>query len=186
MDLNPKADWRSFMKSLVITVILIFSCSISASALAAGYLKFKGIEGEATDKEHQGWINLESYEWGMSRPSSSATGQSRRRGAATIEDLTFVKELDTSSLRLTDYLAKGRITPLVELHLHGPGPTEGDEGPYLVYRLSNVSVSSYHISWASDERPTESVSINFEGIEAVYAPQEGRPVEWAYNVEGNR
>lgn len=174
------------MKLLFLVSFLICACVVSANTMAAGYLKFEGIDGESKDAEHEGWIDLDSYQWGMTRPSSGATGQSRRRGSATIEDLTFTHELDTASLRLAEVLATGEVIPRVELHLHEGLSEQRVDEPYLLYRLSNVMVTSYHIDWKSDDRPTENISINFERLEMVYTPVEGEPVDWSWDVEGGR
>ncbi len=53
----------------------------------AGYIKFPGIEGEAQDKDHKQWIDLLSFQQGISQPGRAATGPTRRRGDAVIDDL---------------------------------------------------------------------------------------------------
>ena len=186
------------MKKLLLAGFFVFACVVSANTLAAGFIKFGGIDGEATDKEHQGWIELDSYQWGMARPSSSAAGQSRRRGSVIVEDLTFEHELDTSSPRLAEVLAKGEVIPRVELHLHDDRSDRAGSDPYLAYRLINVVLTAYHIDWHSDDRPTsedgqpsekrptEQISINFEEIEMTYVPDEGEPVVWSYDAEEGR
>ena len=174
------------MKSLFLASFFILACVVSANTLAGAHLKIAGIEGNSTDKKHQGWIDLDSYQWGMASPSSASSGQSRRRGSATIEDLTFTHQLDTSSLRLAEALATGRVIPMVELHLH-QGPSEGrGDSPYLLYRLTNVMVTAYHIDWQSDDRPTEKISMRFEKLKMEYSPVKGERVDWSWDAEGNR
>lgn len=177
------------MKKLLLAGFFIFAVVVSANTLAAGFIKFDGIDGEATDKDHQGWIELDSYQWGMTRPDTGSSGQSRRRGAAIVEDLTFEHELDTSSPRLAEALASGRVIPRVELHLHEERPEGSVDEPYLLYRLTNVMVTAYHINWRSDpddRRPTEKISIRFEEIEMVYTSEEGEEVSWSYDAEEGR
>jgi len=171
------------MKTVITAVLLLLLCAASAHVNAAGFIKFDGVDGESTDKEHQGWINLESFNWSMNQPAQ-ATGQSRRRGAVIVEDLSFSKELDIASPRLAEYLANGRVTSLVQLHL--TRSTDRGEEVYLRYELTNVLISSYEISWEGEGRPVENVTFNFEEIVMSYAPDEGDPVEWSWDFGGGR
>ncbi|GLR10537.1 hypothetical protein COO59_11810 [Mixta theicola] len=46
------------------------------------FLKIDGIEGEAKDANHKGWITLSSFSWGTSQPGKMQTGgglQANRR-----------------------------------------------------------------------------------------------------------
>ena len=61
------------------------------------FIKFDGVDGEAKDKDHKQWSDLLSMVWGVRKAGAGATGQTRRRGVATVEDVVITKELDKSS-----------------------------------------------------------------------------------------
>ncbi len=53
----------------------------------AAFAKYDGIDGESQDANHDKWIDVLSLDWGAHRSGGGATGQSRRRGAAIVEDM---------------------------------------------------------------------------------------------------
>ncbi|MCJ7600165.1 MAG: type VI secretion system tube protein Hcp, partial [Desulfobulbaceae bacterium] len=59
---------------------------------ADDFLKIEGIDGESTDDKHKGWIEVLSYNWGVSQmasasASSSGGGTTQR---ADLQDLSIV------------------------------------------------------------------------------------------------
>jgi type VI secretion system secreted protein Hcp len=153
---------------------------------AAGYLKLGDIKGEATDRDHKEWIIIESFSHALHQTDGGATGATRRRASATVEDIVVSKSLDKSSPKLAETVANGKILPSAELHFvshEGDGSSE----PYLVYVLTNVLVTSYSVSGGADDRPTEQVSFNFEKIEMKYVEKDEEGgikgfVTWVYDL----
>jgi type VI secretion system secreted protein Hcp len=126
-------------------------------AEAAAYLKFDGIDGESTDKDHKGWIDIESFSQTINRDGDS-TG-TRSRGAAILGDIVVAKELDKSSPKLAESVLIGNVFPKVEIHL-----TSSAGATYYAYELTNVMVTSYSISGDADQIPMEEFSLNFEKL----------------------
>ena len=83
----------------------------------AAYIKFDGIEGEAKDKDHKGWTDLESFSQGVSQPGGGATGATRRRGDVIMDDIMCTKELDKSSPKIAEAVCNGKVFPKVEIDL---------------------------------------------------------------------
>ena len=75
------------------------------------FIKFDGVDGEAKDKDHKGWSDLLSMTWGVHKAGGGATGQTRRRGVATVEDVVITKELDKSSPKLAEAVLYGQGLP---------------------------------------------------------------------------
>ena len=152
------------------------------------FIKFDGIEGEAKDKDHKGWTDLLSFSWGIHKAGADQTGQTRRRGAATVEDVHCTKELEKSSPKLAEAVCSGKVFPKVEIHNTA---TYGDaRATYLKYELKNVSVTSYNVGGASggDAVPTESLSLNFEEVKNTYVEYDAKGskkgnVEMGWKVE---
>jgi type VI secretion system secreted protein Hcp len=133
------------------------------------FIKFDGIDGEAKDKDHKAWSDLLSMSWGLHRAGAGQTGQTRRRGVVTVEDVVCTKEFDKSSPKLAESVCTGKVFPKVEIHdttTYG----EGNRATFLKYELKNVLVSSHNVSAAGsgDAVPTESMSLNFEEVKQTY------------------
>ena len=130
-------------------------------AEAAAYLKFDGVDGESTDKDHKGWIDIESFSQTITRPNSDSTG-ARSRGGATLGDIVVAKELDKSSPKLAESVLIGNVFPTVEFQL------ASSAGTYFTYELKNVIVTSYSISGDADQIPMEEFSLSFGEIKVTY------------------
>lgn len=132
------------------------------------FIKFDGIDGEAQDKDHKNWSDILSLSWGLHRAGAGATGQTRRRGVVTVEDVVCTKEYDKSSPKLAEAVCGGKVFPKVEIH---DTSTYGEaRATFLKYELKNVMVTSYQTSaaGAGDAVPTESMSLNFEEVKQTY------------------
>jgi type VI secretion system secreted protein Hcp len=156
---------------------------------AAAYLKFDGIEGEARDKDHVGWIELLSVSQPMHDPSTTGSA-ARRRGDVILEDITVSKTADKASPKLAEAVCKGEVIPKVEIHVTA---TDGgtSSSSYYTYELTNVRVTSYSVSAtgsAATDRPMEEISLNFEEVKVNYtnAGSKGKSkgkVETSWKVE---
>jgi type VI secretion system secreted protein Hcp len=132
------------------------------------FIKFDGIDGECNDKDHKSWSDLQSFSWGLHKAGGGATGQTRRRGVVTVEDVVITKEYDKSSPKIAEAICQGKVFPKVEIH---DTASYGDaRAPFLKYDLKNVMVSSHMVSAAGggDAVPNESISLNFEEIKQTY------------------
>ena len=61
------------------------------------FAKYDGIDGESKDENHDKWIDVLSLDWGMEHPGTGATGKSRRRSKAIVDDLTLTLEYEKAS-----------------------------------------------------------------------------------------
>ena len=152
------------------------------------FIKFDGVDGEANDKDHKSWSDLLSFSWGLHKAGAGATGQTRRRGVVTVEDVVITKEFDKASPKLAESVCSGKIFPKVELHdtaTYGEG-----RATFLKYELKNVMVSSHSIMAAGggDAVPHESMSLNFAEVKQTYVEYDAKGgkkgnVEFGWKVE---
>lgn len=151
----------------VITVVLSSFFAMS-SASAAAFVKFDGIDGESKDANHLGWSDLLAITEAISKPSSAAAGSTRQRAAAVFEDIVLVKEIDKTSVKLREGLAKGKVYPKVEIEL--TKTFGGARTTYFKYEMTNVLVTSFsmNVSGSDGDVPVEQVSLNFEEIKWTY------------------
>lgn len=155
-------------KRTFLLLCLLFSL---ATLTAQGYIKFEGIDGEATEPAHMGWSNITSFSVGMTNAVSTMGPMGgRATGKVSFGDLVITKVVDKSSPKLMETSVKGITIPKVELHLvnktGGGKPTV-----YYRYELKNVLISSYQISGdtsGSGVPPTEQISLSYGGISVFY------------------
>lgn len=127
------------------------------------YLKIESIPGEVTDKGHEGWISVDSVNWGMSRTvSSTSGGGGRTTSPPTFSEVTVTKQIDKSSpqLFLAAVAGKENLIPIkIELV---------DSTTHLTYyrlTLDGVLVSSQNCTAVSGAtKGAETISMNFTKI----------------------
>ncbi|RPJ08033.1 MAG: type VI secretion system tube protein Hcp [Deltaproteobacteria bacterium] len=152
------------------------------------FIKFDGVEGECHDKDHKAWSDLLSFSWGLHKAGAGSTGQTRRRGVATIEDVVCTKEYDKSSVKIAESVCSGKIFPKVEIH--DTATYAENRATFLKYELKNVLVTSQAISASGggDAVPVENFSLNFEEVKQTYTEYDAKGakkgnVEMSWKVE---
>lgn len=158
----------------------------------AAFIKFDGVDGEASQKDHKGWSVIASFSQSIHQPGAAGAGSTRRRGSAVLEDILVSKILDKSSPKIAEGLLKGKVFPKVEIDVTAPFSDAGKQ-TYYRYELKNVLVSSYSISGTGENKsvPTEEFSLNFEEIKVTYtemtkAGKSKGNVEYTWKVEEGR
>ena len=148
------------------------------------YLHVEGLEGDVTAAGHEGWIECESMDFGVSRSISTKTGSSQEREstAPMLSDVTIVKNMDKGTPKLFEQACIG-TSKLVKLDLVQTGE---QLDTYMSYELTDSLISAHATSTAGD-RPSESVSFNFTKIEMKYTPYDnkhkpGSPIPAGYDV----
>lgn len=135
------------------------------------FLKITDIKGESTDKDHKDWIEILSFNWGVSQmasgTASSSGGGSTQR--ADFQDLSIVKELDSASPLLNKACWGG--THIAEVVLEFNRAAGDKRQKYMEYKLENVIISSVSIGGGGGGIPTESVTFNYGKITTTYTKQ---------------
>lgn len=167
-------------------VTLSFGLIAPVDGAVEMFLKIEGIEGEVLDKDHQNWIQVESFSWGMSssgRPTGGGGG-----GKAQFLDLAIAKRLDKASPNLFLHGAQGRSIPEVVLVLR-----RGGSEPFQFFKitLNDVLVSSSSVSGSSvEEWPSETLTLAYGKIKWSYTPQlptgaPGQPIVTSWDLIAN-
>jgi hypothetical protein len=91
-------------------------------------------------------------------PKAASSGAGA--GKVNFNEFTITKEVDKASPKLRQFCANGKHIPQGTITLRKAG---GGGKDYLVIKFDTVIISSYQIS-ASNENPTESLSLNFTKI----------------------
>ena len=113
------------------------------------FIKFEGVDGESKDKSHKDWIDVQSFQHGITQPGGG-TGSTRRRGDVVLYNIVITKCFDKSSPKLMEALATGRMFNLVQIEFTRLYP-DGGGMVYLNYELRDVQITNYYVSMSSDE-----------------------------------
>jgi type VI secretion system secreted protein Hcp len=136
----------------------------------AAYLKYgTDIKGESLAEGHKGsdgWIEVNSVQWGCGRAISTPVGASAKREASSpsVSEITLTKLMDSTSPKLAKEALVGKaVTANIELVETGADQLN----TYLTLNLTNCMISGYSFSSGGD-RPSESLTLNFTKIEYTY------------------
>jgi type VI secretion system secreted protein Hcp len=151
------------------------------------FLKLDGIDGEVTAAGHEKWIEVESFSWGASNPTTigSATGGAGA-GKVQMQDFSFVLPFSKASLDLFMKCATGER--IREATLSASRIAGGQLTDFIKWRLSDCLVSSYQ-STGSENAPTDSLSLAFAKIELTdmfIKGETGTPLSVGWDVVQNK
>ncbi|HEX6864285.1 MAG TPA: type VI secretion system tube protein Hcp [Thermoanaerobaculia bacterium] len=132
------------------------------------YLKLGNIKGNVTTKGHEEWIEVASFQFGVTRGVNTPVGHAKNREASapSISEVTISKEMDQSSPYLFNESTVGKG---LKATFHFCRTAADKLETYLEVELENVLVSNYSVS-SGGERPSESVSLNFTKVVMKYIP----------------
>jgi type VI secretion system secreted protein Hcp len=141
------------------------------------FLKFDGVEGESTDSEHQGWIQIEGMAHHLAatidRVAGTASG-SHAAGATEHGDFTFTKALDKASLAIMAQCCSGKSFPIVEIDImastSGDAATPNQRILGIILEQVYIADISYSDSAGNPGRPSENISLNYRKITWTYSP----------------
>jgi type VI secretion system secreted protein Hcp len=125
------------------------------------FLKLDTIVGESEDREHPGWIEVDSFSWGLANAGSFGGGGSGG-GRTTFQDFHFTMVFQKVSPVLFLSCAKGEHIKSAELSVRVPG---GNEETFYKVMLEDVLLSSYQSGGSEGLVPTDQFSLNFAKIE---------------------
>jgi len=131
------------------------------------YLSIKGIKGESTDAVHKQWIEVLSFDWGVSQ--AAGTGGSGAKERADFTDLSISKVVDCGSPQIYSYCARGSRLSEVKLEVC---TAAGDKENYFTIILREAVVASVQVSDAVETsgttRPVEQVGFRYAKIQWEY------------------
>jgi type VI secretion system secreted protein Hcp len=151
------------------------------------FLKIDGIQGESTDAKHKNEIELESFSWGATNAPAHG-GAGKLAGRVAMQDFHFTMLINKASPKLFLACASGEHIKHATLVARRAGKHQQE---YLVYKFTDVLVSSYQTGASGDFLPTDQISLNFGRIEFEYRPQQaggglGSGVKAGWDVRQNK
>ena len=140
------------------------------------YMKAKDVEGEATAKGMEGQVEVLSFSFGASNPSTVGPGTGGiAAGRVSVSSFNIMKRTDKASPVLFQSCCKGKHIGEIIVTLR---KASGDSGqaPFLKYTFTDCMVDSIQWSGSSggDDTPTESVSFAYSKVEIEYFMQDDK------------
>ena len=132
-------------------------------------LKFDvAINGDSTVTGHEQWITIDSMQFGVGRAiTTSGVGKDRDTSNPSFSEITLSKSMDVASTELWMQATCGKSLTKATIHFIQTGGATAKGQVYLEYLLFDPIISSYSMSSGGD-RPSESISINFNQIKSQY------------------
>lgn len=133
------------------------------------FIKFDGVEGESSNKDHKGEVEVLSWCWDAAS-TGQVGGTSTGKGKTVAGPLSFVHLYDKASPLLAKHCATGKLFKTVVLTSRKAGEGQKD---FLQVSLKEVQVTSVQPAGA-DADITEAVTLTYRDIEFAYKPQDGK------------
>jgi type VI secretion system secreted protein Hcp len=166
----------------ILSICMICPCLLYSQSNI--YLKLGDIKGESAHKDHKDWINVGSFQHGLSNSGAMrAGGGGAGAGKVKFDEFTFARKLDKASPVLMSKAASGAHFPEAILEMTGP-----DGKVFYTIKLTDVVISS--VSSSAECNPScmisEEVKLNFGSISWEYRDQSGTPVRGGWDIKLNK
>jgi type VI secretion system secreted protein Hcp len=147
------------------------------------HVKFDGVDGESTHKDHKGEVEVLSWSWSVAQQSALAGGGSGK-GKAEPGVLSFTHYYDKASPVLAKHCVSGKhfATTVVTSRKAGEGQKD-----FLKITMKEVLITSVNPGGSSGGDLAEQVHCSYKDIEFEYKPQDdkgglGGAVKFGWNV----
>jgi type VI secretion system secreted protein Hcp len=152
----------------------LLAAALAATAVAPGpaiaavdmFLKLDNVAGESQDSNHKGWVDTQSFDWGVSIVPSQGSGTPT--GKSMCSPFHIVKSVDKSSPTLFVGAATGQHFQKAQIDVQ---KHDGNGVVFLNYVLQDVFVTSVANASDQESSPTENVTLNFKQITVNYRAQ---------------
>jgi len=136
----------------------------------------KEIKGEATVAGHEGWINVDSIQFGVGRSiTQTGGGASRDSSNPNFAEVSLNRQSDRASTDLFIQAACGQSLGKAEIHFLQVAGADKPPQIYMIYELADVLVSSYSLG-SGGEKPSETIGLNYTKIQTQYNSYDGAKV----------
>ena len=158
------------MKCFPRFLVLFSLCFLLGTAFGQEtyFAKYKGVDGESTDENHDRWIDIHTFEWGV-MPNKTVSRLQRSGTTPKVEDFVISFSYEKSALQLVEASLKGGVFPSLEfeaVRVYG-----GARAAYLKYECKNVHVTAYSSSGRADSQghPIVFVANSFDEAKITYS-----------------
>jgi type VI secretion system secreted protein Hcp len=149
------------------------------------HIKFEGVDGEATHKDHKGEIEVLSWSWSAVNGSASRSGGGSGKGKGDPGDFSFTHVYDKASPVLAKKCVQGVHFPTVVVTARKSGEGQKD---FLKVTMKEVFITAVGPAGGSSGEIMENVSMSYGDVEFAYKPQDdkgglGGEVKFGWNAK---
>ena len=138
------------------------------------FLTIETVTGEATQANHPGWIEIYSFSWGASNPTTVSAGSSGLAAGKVLDlELQHHEEDRGLVVHAVCRVLRRAALPTATVEMSKATGTSGQQQVYLQYKFTDVMVESVQWSGSTggDDTPTESLSLAFAQVAISYSKQ---------------
>jgi type VI secretion system secreted protein Hcp len=145
-------------------------------AFVAIYMKYGNIKGDATQSDHEDWINIDDFTWQIdwniqNRASIDAKNNTRDGAHPTIGNIMVKKTADGATTHLLKAITNPEklngehciIRFLLTSLLTGTDH-DAKRQPFLEYILYDTLITQIQMHADANSRPTETITLNFTAV----------------------
>ncbi len=151
----------------------------------AGFIKLGDIKGEATDADHNEWIEVTGYQHSVTREFAGYDlRDNETEGRLLHTPFIFTKVFDSSSPSIMDtYLNGSLIGVTMDVTRPMAAGASGSTRTAVTVTLENASIESYELNYLDDDDdgdgiPVETVSLRYSHVEWKVEEGESLRSEW--------
>jgi len=143
------------------------------------FLLLAGLDGESTRTGFEKWIEIYSFSFGASNPTTVSAGSAgMSAGKVSLSSFNVMKKTEASSATIFQMCCVGDHFATAKLTLNKASGDKSKPLSFLVFAFTEVYVES--IQWSGstggDDTPTESVSFAFASVTVTYTAQTAKGV----------
>lgn len=134
------------------------------------FLKIDGIDGESTNVNYPGYIEIDEFSWGLSNPATAAIGGAPTL-KPTLQDFHFAAHTSKASPKLFQACATGEHF-VSALLVAVRTDVQQQQQEFMKFTLKDPMISSYQTgNQAEGDSPEDTFSLNYSAVEFSYKPQ---------------
>jgi type VI secretion system secreted protein Hcp len=138
-----------------------------AQASTQYYLQVGNIKGTSTQEDHRDWNVIDSFQWGLSNPTSISTGGGGGGGSlANFSDFHWTQPIDLSISALFKHAATGK--PMDKATLHATTLLKDKEFTFFEMVFDKPLLTSLQLSGATGGVPYLNASFSYKKITMTY------------------
>lgn len=151
-----------FAKIFSVAALLTLAAIPIAQASDSYFLKFDGVKGESTDKDHKDWIAFDSFSWGV----HAIPGSGHDPSSIEFDDFSWTQHIDASTPLLFGLLANGKNIPEAIAEL--VAPIGGTSRTYFRMTFNDVLLSSMSLTGGAPSVPSLLGAFSYGSIQFDY------------------
>ena len=147
------------------------------------YAKFGSIKGNVTTTGLEGWVELDSFNWGYAATSTQGHGASQYRDVS-VNELVLTMKAEQASVDLAQFGLNR--TNIGALECKFTTTVQNKVDTFMNYKFSNCQIGRYSIAADAQGMPVETLSFSFQTVNFTFTARDtklvGMPKSVTYDL----